>query len=101
MKHYVIAEVDVTDEGWVPDYLENVTKLVEKCGGRYLARTPNFERLEGKREGPQIFVIIEFPSKDAATSFYESAEYQPYLRARQEGGETELMLVPGEDIAAA
>ena len=101
MKHYVVAEVNVTDDSWVPSYLENVTKLVEAGGGKYLARTPNFEKIEGVREGPQIFVIIEFPSKNAATSFYESAEYLPHLRARQKGGDTELVLVPGEDIANA
>jgi len=99
MKYYVVAELNVTDDSWVPAYLENVTKLVEQVGGRYLARTPKIEKIEGEREVPQIFVIIEFPSKDAATSFYSSAEYQPYLTQRQEGGTTELVLVAGEDIA--
>jgi uncharacterized protein (DUF1330 family) len=99
MKHYGVAELNVTDDSWVPAYLENVPRLVEKIGGRYLASTSKVEKIEGEREVPQIFVIIEFPSKDAAISFYASSEYQPYLRQRQEGASTELVLVAGEDIA--
>jgi uncharacterized protein (DUF1330 family) len=99
MKHYLVTELDVSNDNWVPSYLEKVTKLVEKNGGRYLARTPNIEKLEGDRKMPNILAIVEFPSKEAATSFYTSAEYQPYLRARQEGASTEMVLVAGEDIA--
>jgi uncharacterized protein (DUF1330 family) len=99
MKHYVVAELDVTDESWVPEYLENVTKLVEQSGGTYLARTSNVERFEGERDVPQLFVIIEFPSKEAAAAFYSSAEYQPYLEKRKAGASTQLVLVAGEDIA--
>ena len=60
-----------------------------------------FEKIEGDRPIPQIFIIIEFSSKEAATTFYSSAEYQPYLKARKEGGATEMVLVAGEDIAVS
>lgn len=101
MKHNLVTELDVSNDNWVPSYLEKVTKLVEQNGGRYLARTPKIEKLEGDRKMPNILAIVEFPSKEAATSFYTSAEYQPYLRARQEGASTEMVLVAGEDIAVA
>ncbi len=100
MKYYVVAEVNVTDESWVPEYAENVTRMVEQHGGKYLARTPDSERVEGDRELPHVFVIIEFPSKEAATGFYSSAEYQPYLDKRKAGASTQLVLVPGEDFAS-
>jgi len=101
MNYYVVAEVNVRDDKWVPEYLKNVTQLVHRHGGRYLARTPKIEKLEGERKAPQLFVILEFPSHEAATSFYSSAEYQPYLRSRQQGASTDLLLVAGEDIAAS
>jgi len=50
MKHYVVGEVDITEQGWVPDYVKNVTNMVERRGGRYLARTSIVERLEGDRK---------------------------------------------------
>lgn len=41
MKCYFLVEAEVTDQRWVADYLKNVTPMVERRGGRYLARTPN------------------------------------------------------------
>ncbi|MFP5264850.1 MAG: DUF1330 domain-containing protein [Blastocatellia bacterium] len=101
MKYYSVAEIDVTDGGWVREYVSNVTKIVERHGGRYLARTSNVEKMEGERERPQIFLIIEWPSRDAAMTFYESEEYRPFRRSRVEGARNELVLVAGEDIAKA
>ena len=73
--------------------------MVEQHGGRYLARTPKIEKVEGERKAPQIFIIIEFPTKESAISFYSSAEYQPYLLAQKNGASTEMVLVAGEDFA--
>lgn len=98
MKCYCVAELDITDQSWVPSYVENVTKLVEKFGGRYLARTSNIEKLEGERTTPQIFLILEWQSKEAALAFYESDEYKPYRQSRLKGARNELVLVAGEDI---
>jgi uncharacterized protein (DUF1330 family) len=99
MKYYSVAELDITDRSWVPAYIKNVTKLVEQHGGRYLARTSNIEKIEGERKAPQVFLIIEWPSRDAAVTFYESDEYRPYRQSRREGARNEFTLVAGEDIA--
>jgi uncharacterized protein (DUF1330 family) len=101
MKYYAVAELNITDQGWVSSYVENVTKMVELRGGKYLARTSNIEKLEGERAAPQIFLIIEWPSKDAALRFYESDEYRPYLKSRVEGAGGRLLLIAGEDITGA
>lgn len=101
MKYYSVAELYITDRGWVQEYVRDVTKLVEKSGGRYLARTPNVEKLEGESPAPQIFLIIEWPSREAALGFYESDEYSPYLKSRLAGAKGELSLVAGEDVTLA
>jgi uncharacterized protein (DUF1330 family) len=98
MKYYSVAEIEITDQSWVPAYVKNVTKLVEQRGGRYLARTSRIEKLEGQRKAPQIFLIIEWPSRDVATAFYESDEYRPYRQSRLEGATNEFLLVAGEDM---
>ena len=72
--------------------------MVERYGGRYLARTSNFERMEGDRESPQLLLVIEWPSRDVAMQFYECAEYQPFLRARLDGSKGQFYLVRGEDM---
>lgn len=40
MKHYAVAELNITEPSWIPAYVKRTTKLVEQHGGRYLARTP-------------------------------------------------------------
>ena len=98
MKYYCVAEIDIIDQSWVPAYVQNVTKMVEARGGRYLARTSNIEMLEGERKASQIYLILEWPSRDAAVAFYESEEYKPYRESRIAGARNELVLVAGEDI---
>ena len=66
MKYYAVAEIDITDASWVPLYVEHTTALVERYGGRYLARTPSVEKIEGERNPPQIYLLIEWPSKEAS-----------------------------------
>ena len=101
MKYYAVAEIDVTDQRWVADYVANVTGLVERAGGRYLARTARSEKIEGDRPLPQLVLLIEWPSKEAAIAFYESAEYRPYRTHRLAGAQNEFLLVPGEDVTGA
>ena len=101
MKCYTIAELDVTDRAWVRDYVANVTKLVEEGGGRYLARTGQVEKLEGDRPLPQVTVIVEWPTREAAIAFYESDAYRPYREQRLAGARNQLVLVAGEDMTGA
>jgi uncharacterized protein (DUF1330 family) len=39
MRYYAVAQLDVTDPSWVRDYVSEVTPMVERRGGRYLARS--------------------------------------------------------------
>jgi uncharacterized protein (DUF1330 family) len=99
VKYYCVVEVEPTDPSWVPAYVQNVTKLVEARGGRYLARTSTLKKIEGERALPQILVILEWPSKETAMTFYESDEYRPYRTSRITGAKNEFLLVAGEDLA--
>ena len=101
MKYYLVGEVEITDQSWVPDYIRNVTEMVERHGGRYLARTSIVERIEGDRKPPQILVILEWPSKESAMAFFESEEYRPYRQNRIAGAKNEFLLAAGEDLAKA
>jgi uncharacterized protein (DUF1330 family) len=101
LKYYSVVEIEITDQNWVPDYAANVTRMIEDRGGRYLARTSKIEKIEGERKAPQILVIVEWPSKEIADTFYQSEEYQPYLRNRLAGARSEMLLAAGEDITKA
>ena len=98
MKYYAVAEIEITDRSWVAAYVQNVTRLVEERGGRYLARTSKVEKIEGVGKVPQILLIIEWPSQEVAKAFYESDEYRPYRQSRIAGARNEFLLVAGEDM---
>src|SRR4051794_26702101 len=99
MKHYAVAEITITDPSWIADYVRDTTPLVERFGGRYLARTSNVGIVEGDRPVPQICLLIEWPSKGAAMAFYDSEEYRPHREARRAGSTGEFVIVAGEDDA--
>jgi uncharacterized protein (DUF1330 family) len=98
VRYYAVAQLDVTDPAWVREYVAQVTPMVERRGGRYLARTARVERIEGERPPPQVAMLIEWPSREAADAFYESDEYAPFRQARIEGARNEFLLVAGEDV---
>ena len=98
MKYYAVAELDVIDPDWVREYVANVTGMVERHGGRYLARSTRIEKLEGERQPPQVLLVIEWPSKQHANAFYDSEEYAPYRQSRRSGARNQFFLVAGEDV---
>jgi uncharacterized protein (DUF1330 family) len=98
MKFYSVGEITVTDRSWVRHYVAEVTRLVERHGGRYLARTTQIEKTEGDRPVGTLFLIIEWPSKAAAETFYNSEEYRPHRERRRAGAVNEAVLIAGEDI---
>ena len=100
MTYYSVLAVTPTTEEWIPDYGRSADSLIAKHGGKFLTRTSGHERLEGEGESAAVRVIIEWPSKEAAEAFYDDPEYRPYRDARQNGSDSELYLVAGEDIAA-
>jgi len=99
MKYYTLASLQLTDDKWVESYVRDVTPMVERAGGQFLARTPRIERLEGDGATPHVFVLIEWPTREAAEAFYRSEEYKPFLQSRVDNSRGEVFLFPGHDVA--
>jgi len=72
MNVFLIAEVKVTDNNWVPEYAANVHKIAEKFGGKYFSRSGNITALEGPDQGSTLIAIVQFPSRDALERFANS-----------------------------
>ena len=82
MSVFLIAEIKVTDDGWIPDYAANVHKLVEKHGGKYLSRSGNISTVEGAENDATLIAILEFPAQEALGNFVSDPEYAPSIRHR-------------------
>lgn len=96
----VIADT-VTQMDWVPDYEAAVSSIVDRYGGRYLARAAgdSSQIFEGDREPPVGIVLVEWPSKEAAEAFYADPDYRPHRAARLAGTTGVSYLVEGLDDA--
>jgi len=101
MSVYLIADIKVTDDGWVPEYATHVHKLVEKHGGKYLSRSGNIDTLEGSAKDSTLIAILEFPSRAALDGFAADPEYAPYGQARQAGSISNFHVIDDTDIAGA
>ena len=99
MAVYVIAEIEVTDEGWIPEYAAKAHEIVHKHGGKYLSRSGNIEVLEGDPPSTTLIAILEFPDADAVRSFATDPEYTPLGTARQAGSNSRFRLIDDTDVA--
>ena len=94
MTAYVIAEIEVTDQGIYDEYRKQVPATLEKYGGRFIVRGGKTETLEGGWS-PKRLVVLEFASMDQALKWYRSAEYKPLIALRQRGSRGKLVAVEG------
>ncbi|MEH6835693.1 MULTISPECIES: DUF1330 domain-containing protein [Falsihalocynthiibacter] len=101
MSVYLIADIKITDDSWVPEYAANVHDLVEKHGGKYLSRSGNIKTLEGVDKDSTLIAIIEFPSRDALDGFASDPAYAPYGQARRAGSVSNFHVIDDTDIAGA
>jgi uncharacterized protein (DUF1330 family) len=99
MSVYVIADVKVTDDSWIPEYAENVHEIVHRHGGKYLARSGNVTTVEGEGLDTTLIALLQFPSMEAVQAFAEDPDYAPYAEARQKGSVSRLHVIDDTDLA--
>jgi uncharacterized protein (DUF1330 family) len=95
MPAYAIGRLQMRDPSWVAEYAPKTAELINKHGGRFLARGGAAERLEGHGALPSVIVVIEFPSMAAAKAWYNDPAYAPLIKLRQSGSDLDFVLVEG------
>lgn len=94
MSAYLVAEVQVDDEEIYKTYTAKSPAIIQKYGGRFLARGKALETLEGQPFNKRI-VVVEFPDSDAARRFYNSKEYQQARELRLPVSSAQFILIEG------
>ena len=92
MSAYLLVQVKVTDEEQYAQYRALTPAIIEKYGGRFLARGGEFRVLEGPDDLNRV-VLIEFPSLEMAQSFYDSPEYREARAIRETAARGQLIAV--------
>ena len=101
MPAFLIADVKITDDSWVPDYATNVHDIVHKHGGKYLARSGNIDTIEGDPSDSTLIALLEFPTRAALDAFVNDPAYAPYGKARQDGSVSRFHVIDSTDLAGA
>lgn len=99
MPVYLIADIQVTDPSWIPEYGANVHDIVHRHGGKYLARSGNITTVEGEGHESTVIGIIEFPSMEAVKALKADPAYAPYGDARIAGSKSWFRVVDDSDLA--
>jgi uncharacterized protein (DUF1330 family) len=94
MAAYFVLQIDWSDPQGHKRYLEGIQGMIEKHGGHLLVTSTELQTVEGRWEKPRL-VIIEFPSKEALLSWYDSSEYRPMLDLRLKSSQSNAVVVEG------
>jgi len=97
MVAYWVARSKVNDPDQYKKYADLVPGILQKFGGKFLARGGKFRILEGTEKFHR-FVVIEFPSLERAVSCHGSGEYQAAAAHRKKDGAGELEVAIVESI---
>lgn len=100
MPAYMIVTARIADRNaFLAGYGPAAAALVEEYGGRYLLRGPGAELLEGDfGEGASV-VISEWPDKEAARRFWDSADYTKVKALREGIADCQVLLIEAPAIA--
>jgi uncharacterized protein (DUF1330 family) len=92
-KGYWIVRVDIEDPERYKAYTTANSGPLAKYGARFLVRAGKFESVEGSARTRNA--VIEFPSYQAASECWHSAEYQAILGLRQPISTADLVIIEG------
>lgn len=92
MPAYWLARSRINDPVAYKRYTDLVLPIIQRHGGKVLARGGKFEIMEGP-EYFQRFVVLEFPTFEDGVACFRSADYDAAARHRRENGAGEVETV--------
>ena len=85
MPAYWIAHSKITDPTEYKKYTDRVPEIINRYGGKILARGGRYQIMEGPEEFHR-HVVIEFQTFERAVACFQSPEYQEAAAFRRGGG---------------
>jgi len=88
MPAYWMAHARINDPVEYKKYTDRVPEIVQRYGGKVLARGGRYKINEGGEDFQQFHrhIVIEFPTLEQAVACFESQEYQEAAAFRRNGG---------------
>jgi len=94
MPAYLVVTIKVTKPEQFEEYRVLAGPAVAQYGGKYLVRGGARTVLEGKFGGNRL-VVLEFPSSEMASTFYNSPEYLAAREKRIGAADFDMVLAEG------
>lgn len=93
MSVYMIIDSKVRNKDKYQQYIDQVSLIITNYGGRYHVRGENIRAFGSWR--PERIIVIEFPTENHVQDWLTSPEYKAIAPLREEGAETQAILVDG------
>ena len=94
MAAYILVQINITNPNPYKEYLKKVTEIAKKYGGEYLIRGGSYKIMLGKWDYERT-VVIKFTNYDTAMKWYNSDEYAPVRRIREENSNGNIIIIEG------
>ena len=94
MAVYMLLDVTVREGALYAQYVEQVREVVERHGGKYLARGGEVTVLSGDWQ-PGRVVLIELPTMDDLRACFASPEYAALAPLRERSTVSRTIIVEG------
>jgi uncharacterized protein (DUF1330 family) len=92
MSAYVLVEVDIHDVSLYEEYKKLTPASIEAYGGRFVVRGLSVQVMEGDWKHDRL-VLLEFPSKEVALSWYHSEAYQQARAIREKASSANFLII--------
>lgn len=94
MSVYFVVNARVTNPALLAEYMDEAQPVLSQFRCDVLAVDDDSEVIEGEPTGRRA-VILEFPSRQEFSEFYNSPEYEPLIRKRLAATDGFAILVSG------
>lgn len=94
MPVFIVAQITIRDRARYSEYEAGFMEIFGRYRGRLLAVEENPEVLEGSWPHTRT-VLIEFPSREDAISWYHSDEYRTLAQLRHSSSTSDVAMVAG------
>ena len=91
MSAYVIVSYDIVDREAYEPYLAGVVPVLKKHGAEIVVADFDAKPLEGELRS--VYVVLRFPSEEAARAWHDDPDYAPVKQLRYETCENNNMVI--------
>ena len=94
MSGFLIAQVNITNEEPYKEYIKLTGPIVKKYGGEFIVRGGKFNNVLGNWNYARN-IVIKFPTYEIALDWYNSEEYEPIKKIREDNSEGNIIIIEG------